>query len=407
MKSDELPERKELEDLKVKLSSRKTREGYDEAIMKGYPEIFPGEKSHVSHFLWRFERWMIGHMYHGRWRAGNGWKLILVSIVLAITIYGGSKQDNPFFGYFIVTLISFFGFAFIFGYFFYDKEIYIGGIEDVKEGELIPVSWEKDETGKRNFQYIRAPFNQTDVFKIPLRALDFAILWGVREIPASNEKYTLRLKNHYHNLAWGDNLYSDLDTAALNILEPEVTLLPVEIEKAIDRFKRYAKKDNLSGPLAQQLIALIREMYAAGRLIENNRKEIINICGKDFIKIKRSKHTEALFLSWESSVIKLEEEIKQQLAQGKKRKTEFMQLINNARDIKLHEPDIEVYGQTKYQEGLRKGWTNKASTEISTQDIALSLKAQKAVTNAEAKRAIEDEMSAIIREAMGETKEDD
>lgn len=103
----------------------------------------------------------------------------------------------------------------------------------------------------------------------------------------------------------------------------------------------------------------------------------------------------------------MEEEIKQQLAEGKKRKTEFMQLINNARDIKLHEPDIEVYGQTKYQEGLRKGWTNRASTEISTQDIALSLKAQKAVTNAEAKRAIEDEMSAIIREAMGETKEDD
>ncbi len=407
MKSDQLPESKELKDLKVKLSKRKTKEGYDEALMKGYPDIFPGETSHGSHFVWRIERWMIGHMYHGRWRSGNGWKLVVAMILMTVLIYGGSRAANPFFGYFTLTSLVAFAIAAMFGYFFWDKEIYIGGIEDVKEGELVPVSWEKDETGKRNFQYVQAPFNKTDTFKIPIRSMDFMMLWGVREEDASNHKKTLRFKNHYHNLACGDLLYSDLGTGALTILEPEVTLFPVEIEKALERLQKYARKDQLSDTLTEEISNLVREMYRAARLIDANHREIIDLAGKDFIRVKRNKSTEALFLAWSPSLLKVINKLEMEVQDSKERKGELMQLINNARDIKLHEPDIEVYGQMKFQEGLRKGWTNRASTEISESDIALQIKAQKSIVNAEAKRAIEDETSKAVQAALGNIEDED
>lgn len=408
MKEDSLPTVQDLKDIKAEIKERGQKQGLQEIDLRGWPDLFPGGvDSGWGHMKWRFERWFWGKLIttgrKARRVSGKGWMLFVSIIVVGISAY--AMSSNPWFEDFDVTLVGLYILSFIIEYFVIERNHYVGGLEQVEAGEMIPIAYEKDDTGRYNYKFTRAKQTYTDMFRIPEEALDFLMMYGVADLRDSNNRQAFRFKTHYHNVAWGNLQYADLDTDEFHVIAPQVTIFPAEIDRALTWFNHQVKRDDLNEEEREYIIRMVKEMYAASQIIDENERELVEILGKRFVKIKRNRTTEAFFLSWENSLLEMDRIKKIALEKIRGDKGNHIGSINRARLAQLEYSNLPQILKEKEIEVTKKVATEIEAFNVGTpRDTSEQILAGREPVSAAAKSTQENEfdleMKKLIKRKM-------
>ena len=361
MKREDLPTVEELENYKVKLKDRLTKDGIPETTMSGWPDLYPGEFTTGRQLWYRFVRWTIGTPGKVRKRVkGYGWMLMLaIAIFIAIIVGAAANPEGS-----VWMFLSYFTFgipSFIFWYWFVRRNHYFGAVQEVKAGERIPVAYEKDETGKLAFRWETATEDYTNIYRIPEESMDFILAFGVLENRAQNNTYTWIIKSHYHNLVWGPLLYADLDTAELSVLSPQVSIYPESIERALHSLRKNMEKLEMPDEDKEYWRELVTRMYAATSMLEDDEKELMEVFGKRLIKVKFTKRTKAFFLAWQNIVKEAEKEKVAYINAHRKEKREMITSINNARATELEKNMVRLLAKQIHDAAYNQGFTDSES----------------------------------------------
>lgn len=333
MKNEGLPTKEELEEYKIKIREKAGNHDRNAVDIWGWPQA-PAEGLSATDLLrWRIVRFLVGATTRsGRKVKGYGLFFLFAMAILGIMIYG--ESSNPFFLYSIITYIGIFIVAYPVIYTIYLAPRYMAMIKSVRQGEKIPVAVEKTESKGYDIKYVIADTSYTEVIRIPVDALDNLFAFGIEEERGRNNQITWRIKWSHHNFVLGAAAYSDLDPARLDVWGTEITVLPADMDKALAKMRASLKRSNFSTEDEDIIATKIREIYAASELISDNEKEIFEMAGNRFVKIKVPKSYRAFFSAWQTTVPDVESYHRQRMEQKDAIKTDaeqYMGMINNAR----------------------------------------------------------------------------
>ncbi len=364
MINEDLPSKSDLEDMKVRLEQKVNSHGESEAVLKGWPDIYAGEFTTTRNFTYQIVKWFIGTPRRARRKVkGYGW-MVVMTLLIGIGIIGLSMR-SPYGVYILMDFLVFFLLTYAVWHYIVKKNNYFGAYRLLQKGERYPVAYQKDETGKIIFSWETAKETMNDVLRIPYEVLDSVLAYGIIEERSINNGVTWYVKGWYHNMVWGPLLYANLDTTQFNILSEQVTIYPENVERAMDKLRRYGSKHDIPEEDLRYLMMKTKEMYALTDMLHENEKELLDMYGKRLVKVKFTKKTFAFFKAWQPLVQEIEAEKLKWKEASKMKKSEWMSEINTAREVSMEAKMIDTIRKEAYERGRKYGATETENMYMS------------------------------------------
>jgi hypothetical protein len=331
-----LPTEEELNEYKVQIREKKSKNGEKEQTLFHWPEMPLSEKYASRLLRYRLAKALVGYTTaSGRHVKSYGIHVLAALAIMSILIYGESK--NPFFGYSLITFIGIFVTFFIVFYHFIFRTEKFPLIQEVRKGEKIPVAI-RDNNGKTEVVTLEAKETVTNVFTLDKGSEEFLLPYGVIKEVSSNHTEVWKIKSFHYNMVWGAAMYEDLDVAKLDVWGEVVSWMPYEVEDALARTRKYLQRDGIDEEEIKFVQEKIKEIYAAIAVIGENNGEIEERYGRRIIKIKMNKTNRGFLTAWRGIIEDVEKYHLERLRERKAvnaQEKKIIEMINHARTVEI------------------------------------------------------------------------
>ncbi len=326
-----LPTEKELNDYKVQIRDKVSKDGENESSLFHWPEMPLSEKYASKLLRYRIAKHLVGYTTAtGRKVKAYGIHVLAALGVLAVFIYGESK--NPYFADSFLTFLGMFILFFIIFYFVHFNVPKWAAIQQIRKGEKIPVA-RRDVNGRTQIVTVEAKETVTNVFTLPEGSQDFLLPFGITIDRGSNHSEVWWFKHYHYNMLWGSAMYEELDVARLDVWGKVESWLPYELEDAMEITRKKLSKDNIPEEEIIEVQKAIKEIYAALSIIDENQKEIEERYGRKLIKIKMSKTNNAFISAWSGIMKNIEKYHLDRLNEreaANKQESKLIEMMNRA-----------------------------------------------------------------------------